>query len=134
MDELAARLSGRSIDYIAGVEARGFILGSSLAMRMGKGFIPIRKSGKLPHMTVEKSYNLEYGTATIEMHRDAIGIGQSVVITDDLLATGGTSNAAAHLVESMGGKVAAFAFMIELENLGGRKKLGDEVISLIKYY
>ena len=133
IEELAKRLEGKKINYIAGVESRGFILGTALAARMGKGFIPIRKKGKLPYKTVEKSYDLEYGSATIEMHRDALRKGQSVIIADDLLATGGTSAAAAQLVESIGGKVTAFAFVIELGFLKGRQKLKGEIISLVNY-
>lgn len=100
---------------------------------MKKGFIPIRKKGKLPWKTISQKYDLEYGSAEIEMHAGAIGKGQSVVIADDLLATGGTSAAAAKLIRKSGGKVTAFAFMIELERLNGRKKLKEETISLVKY-
>ena len=133
IDELAAMLKGKKADYIVGLESRGFIVGAPLAMEMGIGFVPIRKQGKLPHVKIEKSYDLEYGSATIEMHIDAIKKGQSVIIVDDLLASGGTAAAAAHLVESAGGKVTAFAFMIELESLKGRTKLNGEIVSLLKY-
>ncbi len=133
MDELAMRLGGTNADYIAGVESRGFIVATALAERMQKGLIPIRKKGKLPYKTIQTSYNLEYGSATIEIHEDAITRGQTVIIADDLLATGGTSRAAAELVEKLGGKVAAFAFVIELGFLDGRKNLKEETISLIKY-
>jgi adenine phosphoribosyltransferase len=133
MDELARRLEGANADYIAGVESRGFIVATALAERMQKGLIPIRKKGKLPYRTIQTSYDLEYGSATIEIHEDAIKGGQAVIIADDLLATGGTSRAAAELVEKLGGKVAAFAFMIELGFLDGRKNLKEETISLIKY-
>ncbi|MDE1865599.1 MAG: adenine phosphoribosyltransferase [Candidatus Micrarchaeota archaeon] len=135
MDELARLLedSEAEVDYIAGVESRGFIVAAALADRMEKGIIPIRKKGKLPYKTVEMSYDLEYGSATIEVHEDAISKGQSVVVADDLLATGGTSSAAAQLVEKLGGKVSAFAFVIELGFLNGRKNLKGDAISLIKY-
>jgi len=133
MDELARRLEDRKADYVAGVESRGFIVATALAERMKKGFIPIRKKGKLPWKTIETSYELEYGTATIEMHRDALQKGQRVIIADDLLATGGTSNAAAKLVREAGGEVAVFAFLIELEPLNGRKNLSEDAISLVKY-
>jgi adenine phosphoribosyltransferase len=133
IDELAMRLKDTRADYIAGVESRGFIVATALAERMGKGLIPIRKKGKLPYRTVEASYDLEYGSATIEMHADALEMGQSVIIADDLLATGGTSSAAASLVEKVGGKVSAFAFMIELGFLDGRKNLKEKTVSLIKY-
>ncbi len=134
IDELARRLDGKRFDYIAGIEARGFIIGSALAHRMGKGFVPIRKKGKLPYQKVSAQYSLEYGTETIEMHSDAIEKGSSTVIVDDLLATGGTAAAAASLVRSVGGDVAAYAFVIELAGLKGRQKLGNrEVIALAKY-
>ncbi len=133
IDELAGRLSASNIDYVVGIESRGFIIGAALALKMGKGFVPIRKKGKLPHDKVEESYDLEYGSATIEMHRDAIRKGQAVVIVDDVLATGGTAQAATRLVEGVGGKVAALAFVIELVQLHGRKSLKGEAISLIKY-
>ncbi len=133
IDELAARLDGRTIDYVVGVESRGFVVGAALAIKMGKGFIPIRKLGKLPHDKVMVSYDLEYGSATIEMHRDAVKRGQSVVLVDDVLATGGTAQAAAKLVKSLGGKMSAFAFVIEFTKLNGRKNLEGEAISLVKY-
>ena len=102
-DELAARLEGVDFDMIAGIESRGFLFGAPLADRFRKGFVPVRKQGKLPRETVSRSYALEYGTATIEMHRDAIRPGQKVVLVDDLLATGGTMAAACELVEALGG-------------------------------
>ena len=102
-------------------------------MKMGKGFIPIRKKGKLPYHTVSKTYDLEYGSATIEMHRDAISEGDTVVIVDDLLATGGTAEAAESLIYRLKGRVAAFVFFIELAELKGRESLHEEIISLIKY-
>ncbi|MGI0100517.1 MAG: adenine phosphoribosyltransferase [Candidatus Micrarchaeaceae archaeon] len=134
IDELASRLKGKRIDCIIGIEARGFIIGSALSYKMHAGFIPVRKKGRLPYKTISKRYSLEYGTDSIEMHSDAIKKGSSVLIADDLLATGGTAKAAAELAEQAEGKVAALAFLIELSALNGRDKLnGYDVISLIKY-
>ncbi|MBN1233324.1 MAG: adenine phosphoribosyltransferase [Candidatus Coatesbacteria bacterium] len=122
------------IDLIAGIESRGFIFGTPLAYNLGVGFIPIRKPGKLPAETFSQEYALEYGTDRIEMHKDAVREGQSVLIVDDLLATGGTAEAAAKLIENCGGKVAGFGFIIELTFLNGINKLkGYNVKSLIKY-
>ncbi len=134
IDELAGLLDGVEYDVIAGAEARGFIFGMPVAYKEGKKFVPIRKKGKLPRETVEKTYDLEYGTATIEIHKDAIKPGDRVVIVDDLIATGGTMKAAADLVEELGGKVVKMIFVIELEGLEGRKKLeGYDVDSVVKY-
>jgi len=134
IDEMALRAAGKNIDYIVGIEARGFVTGSALAYKIGKGFIPIRKKGKLPHKTISADYALEYGNATIEIHEDAFEKGSNILITDDLLATGGTAKAAAQLVEQLGGKVVAIAFFVELLDLKGREKLSNyDVISLIKY-
>jgi len=125
-------VKGKRIDYIAGIESRGFIVGAVLANKMNVGFIPIRKKGKLPHEKVQTTYLLEYGEETIEMQKDSIERGSNVLIVDDLLATGGTSSAAAQLVESLGGNVVGFAFLIELKDLKGREKLkGYEVKSLL---
>jgi adenine phosphoribosyltransferase len=129
-----AKLAGKDFDYVVGIEARGFILGSALAYKLGKGFIPIRKKGKLPFSTVSKDYKLEYGSATIEMHSDAIKKGEKVLIVDDLLATGGTAKAAAELIAESGGEVESIIFLVELSELGGRNVLKDyNTISLIKY-
>ncbi|MDE1824522.1 MAG: adenine phosphoribosyltransferase [Candidatus Micrarchaeota archaeon] len=134
VDELAKRVSDIDFDYVVGIEARGFIIGAALAYKMKKGFIPIRKLGKLPYRRISKEYALEYGTATIEMHHDALAGGQEALLVDDLLATGGTAKAAAELVESVGGKVAGFAFVIELAGLNGRSMLGKSRIdTLMKY-
>lgn len=128
------RLSKVEFDYVVGIEARGFIIGAALANRMGKGFIPIRKKGKLPHRTARIDYTIEYGKDTMEIHTDAVKEGNRVVIADDLLATGGTANAAAELVRGLGAEVAAFAFVIELDKLDGRKMLGKgNIISLLNY-
>lgn len=121
-------------DIVVGIESRGFILGAPLALKLEKGFVPVRKIGKLPHDTISCEYALEYGTNAVEMHRDAITPGQRVLIVDDLLATGGTAAASAHLVEELGGQVVGIIFLIELGFLDGRKALGDyEIKSFIKY-
>ncbi|MBN2581618.1 MAG: adenine phosphoribosyltransferase [Planctomycetes bacterium] len=124
----------QGIDVVVGVESRGFIFGAAVAIELGVGFVPVRKPGKLPAETVREEYSLEYGTDAIEMHADAISKGQKVLMVDDLLATGGTMAAACHLVERQGGQVAGIAFLIELEFLGGRKKLADyKTVALIGY-
>ncbi len=121
-------------DVVVGLEARGFLFGVSVAEHFHKPFVPVRKKGKLPRETVEVSYNLEYGQATMEIHKDAIKPGQRVLIVDDLLATGGTAKAAATLVEKLGGKVELFAFVIELFDLHGREALKDyRVETLTKF-
>ncbi|CAK7068709.1 adenine phosphoribosyltransferase [Tissierella carlieri] len=127
-------LKGREVDYIAGPEARGFLLGAAVAYALGIGFIPIRKPGKLPAETVKHEYELEYGNNTLEIHFDAIEKGKKVAIVDDLLATGGTVLSAVKLIESIGGEVVALEFLIELEFLKGRDKLSNyHTNSLVKY-
>src|SRR5213593_4130105 len=122
------------IDAVAAVESRGFIFGGALAMKLGAGFIPVRKPGKLPHVTVSESYSLEYGSDTIQMHSDAVRAGDRILIVDDLLATGGTAAAAMNLVARMGGEVVGASFVIELSFLGGRGRLRDvPVHALITY-
>jgi adenine phosphoribosyltransferase len=134
IDGLEKGIAGKRIDYVAGIEARGFIIGSALAYAMGVGFVPIRKKGKLPYRTVRREYPLEYGNDTIEMHVDAFEKGSSVLIADDLLATGGTARAASELITEAGGKIAGFAFIVELTGLNGREKLaGHEIVSLVQY-
>lgn len=134
VDLMQASLSDIDFDYVVGPESRGFIFGVPVAYNMHKGFIPVRKSGKLPYETKSKEYALEYGTATIEMHIDAINPGDKVVIVDDLLATGGTSKAMIELIESLGGEVVKLVYLIELEFLNGREVLGTyNVDSIIKY-
>ncbi|TVY11942.1 adenine phosphoribosyltransferase [Paenibacillus cremeus] len=134
INELAQSLKGREIDAIAGPEARGFVIGAPLAVALGIGFVPIRKSGKLPGATIEADYALEYGKDKLAMHDDAIKPGQKVLIADDLLATGGTIATSINLVKQLGGKVVGAAFLIELMDLNGRDKLnGIDVISLVKY-
>ena len=134
IDEMARLLDGVECDVIAGAESRGFIFGMPIAYLLGKPFVLIRKAGKLPCETVSKTYDLEYGTATIEMHKNSIAPGQKVVLVDDLIATGGTMKAAAQLVEELGGEVAKMIFLIELEGLKGREALaGYDVASVVAY-
>ena len=134
IDEMNKLLDGVDYNLIAGAESRGFIFGAPLAYLNKKGFIPIRKKGKLPRETVEKSYDLEYGSATIEIHKDAIRPGDKVVLVDDLIATGGTMKAAAELVEELGGEVVKMIFLIELPDLGGRAVLaGYDVDSVVEF-
>lgn len=126
----------KNIDYVAGIESRGFIFGMPLAYKLNAGFIPIRKPNKLPAETIQETYELEYGTDSIEIHADAIEAGANVVVVDDLLATGGTACAACNLIKKVGGKVDSAAFIIELTPLKGAKRIEDtgiEVISMLKY-
>lgn len=134
IDRMTAKLEGIDFDLVLGPESRGFIFGMPVAYNMGKGFVPVRKAGKLPAEVVSKEYALEYGTATIEIHKDAIQPGQKVVIVDDLMATGGTAKAIVEMVEEMGGEVAALLFLIELDFLEGRKVLPDYKIESIIHY
>jgi len=124
IDRMAAAVSGEEIELVASPEARGFFFGPALAAHLGAGFVPIRKRDKLPHHRTAVTYELEYGTDTIEMHSDAVAPGQRVLLVDDVLATGGTMAACAELVEKLGGDVVACVFLIELGFLGGRRKLG----------
>ena len=134
IDGLVELLKGEDFDLVVGPESRGFIFGVPVAYLTGKGFIPVRKKGKLPRETVSQKYDLEYGQAEIEIHKDAIRPGQKVVVVDDLIATGGSAEAAARLVEKLGGQVAKMVFVMELAGLEGRKKLeGYDVASLIVY-
>ena len=134
IDEMVKCLDGVDCDVIAGTESRGFVFGMPIAYLLNKPFVMVRKAGKLPCETVSKTYDLEYGTATIEIHKDAIKPGQKVVLIDDLIATGGTMKAAAELVEELGGEVVKMAFLIELCGLNGREVLkGYDVASVVKY-
>ena len=134
VDEMAKKLAGIDFDIVLGPESRGFIFGMPVAYNLGKGFVPVRKKGKLPAEVISKEYALEYGTATIEIHKDAIQPGMKVVIVDDLLATGGTAKAIAEMVEEMGAEVAAMVFLIELDFLNGRQALpGYKMESVIHY-
>ena len=131
---LANKYKKKRIDKVVAVEARGFILGGVLAHKLGAGFVPVRKAGKLPWKTKSVTYALEYGTDTLEMHHDAINSGERILIVDDLLATGGTVKAVVNLVKQLQGKIVGIAFLIELTDLKGRDKLkGYQVYSLIKY-
>ena len=133
--KLADHYRGRDVDVVVSSEARGFILGGALAFELGAGFVPVRKKGKLPSEAVSLTYEKEYESDTVEIHRDAIKAGEKVLIIDDLLATGGTVKANADLVEKLGGKIVGMGFLIELEYLHGREALGNkyEVFSLVKY-
>ena len=134
IDEMIKLLDGVDFDVIAGAESRGFLFGMPLAYLLHKPFVPIRKKGKLPCETVEKTYDLEYGTATIEIHKDAIKPGDKVVLLDDLIATGGTMKAAAELVEELGGEVVEMLFLIELVDLKGREVLSKyKVDSVVQF-
>lgn len=134
IDILSNRYKDKKIDKIVSIESRGFIFGGALAHSLGAGFVPVRKKGKLPSKTHTVSYELEYGTDTLEIHCDAIMPGENVLILDDLLATGGTAKAVSELIAKMGGKIVELAFLIELTFLNGRDKLkGHKVFSMIKY-
>jgi len=136
IQDMAKRYRDIKIDRVAGIEARGFILGAALAYELGLGFIPIRKKGKLPAETVGHDYALEYGTDRIEMHTDAVSKGEAVLLVDDLIATGGTASAACTLIQSMGGIVAECCFVIDLPDLGGRallEKQGHTVFALCEF-
>jgi len=134
VDTLVERFRGEPLDAIAGIEARGFVLAAAMAYRLEVGLILVRKQGKLPARTEAETYTLEYGTAAVEMHRDAVEPDQRVLVVDDLLATGGTAAATGRLVRRLGGRVQGYAFMVELEFLSGRGKLdSDNVFSLIRY-
>lgn len=135
IDYLCEQFKGTKIDYIAGIESRGFIFGMPMAYKLNAGFVPIRKPNKLPAATYSQEYELEYGTDKIEIHKDAIPEGANVLIVDDLLATGGTADAACKLVKKTGANLVGIAFLIELTDLNGREKLKDcgDVVSMLKY-
>ena len=134
LDSLATPFMGQGIDLVVGIESRGFIFGAPVADRIGAGFAPVRKPGKLPSKTVRATYDLEYGSDSLEIHDDAVSKGQRVLIVDDLLATGGTAKAVVGLVKSLGGDVRGLAFLIELVGLEGRKKLaGEHLHTVLKY-
>jgi adenine phosphoribosyltransferase len=134
IDSLALPHQGRNIDVVVGIESRGFILGAAVADRIHAGFVPVRKLGKLPSLTVRATYDLEYGTDSLEMHRDAVQPGQRVLIVDDLLATGGTARATVDLVKQLGGDIQGIAFLIELLALNGRARLQGENVSAVLQY
>lgn len=125
VDQMLHPYAGERIDKVVGVEARGFILGGAIAHQLGTGFVPIRKKGKLPGSTISQQYTLEYGEAIIELHDDAIEAGEMILLVDDLLATGGTAEAGIRLIERLGGQIISCNFIIDLPELGGRKKLED---------
>jgi len=136
IDQLLHPYAGQNIDMVVGLEARGFILGGAVAHQLGKGFVPIRKKGKLPGKTIEQGYSLEYGEAVMEVHDDCLEVGNRVLIVDDLLATGGTAEAGIRLIERLGGEVIGCAFVIDLPDLGGRTRLqalGMEVHALCAF-
>lgn len=136
IDELVRRYADMEIDKVIGIEARGFIVGAPLAYALGKGFVPIRKKGKLPAETIGHDYELEYGTDRIEIHADAIAPGERVLLVDDLIATGGTAEAATILIEKIGGKIVECCFVIDLPDIGGRKRLekkGYSVFALCEF-
>ena len=136
INELAKRYANVQIDQVAGIEARGFIIGSALAYKLGVGFVPIRKKGKLPAETIGHDYELEYGADRIEMHVDAVSSGANILLVDDLIATGGTAEAACKLIESMGGNIVECCFVIDLPDIGGRARLekqGSKVFALCEF-
>jgi len=136
IDELIRRYKDEKIDRIAGIESRGFILAAPLAYALGKGFVPIRKKGKLPAETIGHDYELEYGTDRIEIHTDAIAKGEKILLVDDLIATGGTAEAACKLIDKMGGKIVECCFVIDLPDIGGRarlEKMGQKVFALCEF-
>ena len=130
VDGLLAAFSGVRVDKVAGIEARGFILGGAVAYRLGAGFVPVRKKGKLPWNTVGQDYALEYGTDRVEIHTDAIAAGDQILLVDDLIATGGTANAALELIQKAGGKVVGCAFIIDLPDLGGSRRLRERGVAV----
>jgi len=134
IDRLADGFVDIEVDRVVGVESRGFIFGAPVACRLGAGFVPVRKAGKLPWAVAREEYELEYGTDKLEIHRDAIHPGEHVLIIDDVLATGGTAAATASLVETLGGRIAGLAFLLELDELGGRSRLGDWPIRSLLHY
>jgi adenine phosphoribosyltransferase len=134
IDSMASPFLGKGIDVVVGIESRGFIFGSAIADRLGAGFSPVRKPGKLPSTTVRASYDLEYGSDALEIHDDGVKKGQRVLIVDDLLATGGTAKAASDLVSRLGGDVHALAFLIELVGLNGRARLAGQTLHTVLKY
>jgi len=134
IERMAEMLGGREIDYLVGIESRGFIFASALAIKLRTGLVIVRKPGKLPYVTINASYDLEYGSDSLEVHRDAINHGSRVVLIDDLLATGGTAKAAGDLIGKLGGEIAGYCFLVELTELGGGNKLSPHPVwSVVKY-
>ncbi len=134
IERMAEMLGGREIDYLVGIESRGFIFASALAIKLRTGLVIVRKPGKLPYVTINASYDLEYGSDSLEVHRDAVNHGSRVVLIDDLLATGGTAKAAGDLIGKLGGEIAGYCFLVELTDLGGENKLSPHPVwSVVKY-
>ncbi|MHB8141306.1 MAG: adenine phosphoribosyltransferase [Vulcanimicrobiaceae bacterium] len=134
VDLFVERFQGRGIGRVVAIESRGYMFGAPLAVAIGAGFVPVRKPGKLPHSRLAESYALEYGTNSLEIHEDAVDAGERVIVVDDLLATGGTAAATRRLLERLGAKIEAFAFLIELDGLNGRAALPDaEIVSFLHY-
>lgn len=134
VDDLVARFNDVEVSRVVGIESRGFILGSAVAYRMRAGFVPVRKAGKLPWQVAHEEYELEYGTDKLEIHRDAVHPGELILVIDDVLATGGTARATANLVEALGGRVAGIGVLIELDELGGRKRLDEYRLESLTTY
>jgi adenine phosphoribosyltransferase len=134
VDELVRRFEGTHADRVLGMEARGFVVAAPIAYRLGAGFVPVRKAGKLPWAVVREEYTLEYGNDVLEMHRDAIHPGERILVVDDVLATGGTAAATCRLVEELGGVVAGLGFLIELSGLGGRDRLAGRPVETLAVY
>ena len=134
IEEMLKSIDGVACDAVVGIESRGFPFGAAMALELGVGFVPVRKPGKLPAEILRQEYSLEYGTDAIEMHKDGIAAGQSIVIVDDLIATGGTASAACQLVEAAGGKVSALSFVIALDFLPWKEKLGDRDVRAVLRY
>ena len=131
---LVENFNGLAVDRVVGIEARGFIFASAVAYRVGAGFVPVRKAGKLPWAVVREEYQLEYGTDKLEIHRDAIHPGERILVVDDVLATGGTAAATARLVETLGGVIAGLGFVVELDELGGRARLGERTVKSLLHF
>ena len=134
VDGIVDEFSDTPVDRVVGVESRGFIFGAAVAYRIGAGFVPVRKPGKLPWAVVREEYQLEYGSDKLEIHRDAIRPGERILIVDDVLATGGTAAATATLVETLGGMIAGLGFLLELDDLGGRSRLGERSVRSLLHY
>jgi adenine phosphoribosyltransferase len=134
VDGLVDEFAGSAVDRVVGVEARGFIFASAVAYRIGAGFVPVRKPGKLPWAVVREEYDVEYGSDKLEIHRDAIHPGERILIIDDVLATGGTAAATARLVETLGGVIAGLGFVIEIDDLGGRARMGERSVQSLLHY
>lgn len=134
IDQLVAAFADLQVDLVIGMEARGFILAAPVAYRLRAGFVPVRKAGKLPWAVVREEYSLEYGADVLEMHRDAIRPGERVLVIDDVLATGGTAAATCRLIEELGGQVVGLGFLIEIDGLGGRERLGDRRVDSLSRY